>query len=462
MRLGHGPLVLGATLLAAAPAPLCAQQPAPPPLAPVAAAARPAPLTGPQLVDRVVAVVGNQPILLSDVQERLLIQEAQNGLQLPPDSAARMALRRKILQTMIDDEVLYQVARRDTSISVNDADVLTQVDDQAKQIRDQYRSEADFRAELAAIGFGSPEEWRRWLTEQSRRFAYQQKYLDKLRQDGKLRPANVTTADLREAFKEWQEAGGAQTMRPATVIFKQILITPRPTAAARAAALAQADSVLDQLRHGADFATLARRYSQDPGTRDQGGELGWFRRGSMVDAFEKVAFNLKPGDISDPVLTPFGYHLIQVEKVQPGEVDARHILFVPAIDSANLAQAAALADTVAAALRRGASFDSLAALYADTTTMPVVDTFPRSRLPSLYAVAFDSARLGEVIPPFAVNTETRSRTQFVVAILTDEQPERPYTFDDVRDVLRTQVAQTKSVQELLRELRSQTYVSENL
>jgi len=471
----RGSLAVWAAVAVLAPVPLRAQQPAPAPSAP----ARPAPLAPlrapalsaptpspfPQLVDRVVAVVGNQPILLSDVQERLLIQQAQNGLQLPPDSAGRMALRRRLLQSMIDEEVLYQTARRDTSISVSDADVLTEVSKTVQQVRDQYRSETDFRAELAAIGFGTPEEWRRWLTDNQRRQDYQQKYLDKLREDGKLRPANVTLSDLRDAFREWQQSGGAGTKRPAMVFFKQIVVAPQPTAAARAAALAEADSVLAQLRHGADFATMARRYSNDPGTRDQGGDLGWFRRGTMVDAFEKTAFSMRPGDISDPVLTPFGYHIIQVEKVQPGEVQARHILFTPAIDSANIAQAAHRAQAVAAALRAGASFDSLARLYADTTEQVEVDSVPvpelRSQKP-LYAAAFDSATVGEVIPPFAVNTDTPSRTKFVVAILTDTQAERDYTFDDVRDQLRTQVAQTKSIQELLRQLRSQTYVSSNL
>ncbi len=462
-----GSLAAWAVLAAVLPGPLGAQQPTPPapppPLAPAAASPAPRPAqAGPQLVDRVVAVVGNQPILLSDIQERLLIQQAQNGLQLPPDTAGRMTLRRQLLQTMIDDEVLYQVARRDTSITVSDADVLTQVDQQAKQIRDQYRSETDFRAELATIGFGTPEEWRRWLTEQQRRYLYQQRYLEKLRQEGKLKPANVTPADLRQAFTEWQQAGGAATKRPAMVFFKQIVVAPRPTEAARAAALAQAESVLVQLRHGADFATMARRYSDDPGTRDQGGDLGWFRRGTMVDAFERAAFAMHPGDISDPVVTPFGYHIIQVEKVQPGEVQARHILFAPAIDSANIVHAGALADSVAAALRAGASFDSLAHLYADTTEQIEVDSVPRSRLPAIYAAAFDSAQIGQVIAPFAINTDTPGRTKFVVAILTDVQAERAYTFEDVRDQLRGQVAQTKSLQELLRQLRAQTFVSVSL
>ena len=435
--------VLGTLILAIAPARLWAQQ-------------------APQLIDRVVAVVGTQPILLSDVQEKLLIQQAQGGLQLPPDSAGRMALRRQILEGMIDDEVLYQKARRDTSITVNDADVLSKAEDQAHQIRDQYRTEAEFRSTIASAGFVTPEEWRRWLTEQQRRSQYQDAYLSRLRSDGKLHPVNVTLPELRQAFREWQQTLGQRQKRPAMVFFKQIVVAPRATPQAKAAALARADSVLAQIRHGGDFEALARRYSGDPGTREQGGDLGWFRRGMMVDAFDHVAFAMRPGDISEPVETPFGYHIIKVERVQPGEIKARHILFMPSIDSTNLAAARVLADSVAALLHAGANFDSLARLYADTTERTRVDSAERAKLPAIYAAAFDSATVGEVIPPFAIGVESVNRTKFVVAILTDEQPERDYTFEDVRDILRQRLASQKPVQELLRSLRNQTYVSVRL
>jgi len=435
------------------------------PVPAVAQQALPAVPEAPQLVDRVVAVVGGTPILLSDVQEKLLIQQAQNGLVLPPDSAGRTALRRQMLQTMIDEEVLYETARRDTSITVNEADVISKAADQAKDIRNQYRTEAEFRASIASAGFGTPEEWRRWLTEQQRRSQYQEAYLTKLRQDGKLKPLPVTTAELRDAFQDWQQTVGQRNKRPAIISFKQIVVAPQPTAAAKAEALARAESVLVQLHHGADFATLARRYSQDPGTRDQGGDLGWFRRGTMVDAFDRVAFNLRPGEISEPVETPFGYHLILVERVQPAEVEARHILFVPAIDSTNLAVARLRADTVYALLKAGASFDSLAKIYADTTEQLHLDSIARAQLAQVkpvYAAAFDSASVGEVIPPFVTGGDTPTRTKYVVAIVTDEQPERDYTFDDVRDNLRQQLSQQKGIKELLRTLRNQTYVSESL
>jgi len=84
---------------------------------------------------------------------------------------------------------------------------------------------------------------------------------------------------------------------------------------------AEAKKKIEELRQkieaGADFANLAKQYSQDPGSAKQGGELGFFGRNVMDPAFEKVAFSLKPGEVSQPVKTPFGYHLIKLEKIRP-------------------------------------------------------------------------------------------------------------------------------------------------
>ncbi|HVF49748.1 MAG TPA: peptidylprolyl isomerase [Pyrinomonadaceae bacterium] len=97
----------------------------------------------------------------------------------------------------------------------------------------------------------------------------------------------------------------------------------------------KAEDVLKRARGGEDFAKLAGEYSSDPGSKSQGGDLGWFGRGRMMEAFEKAAFELKPNEISDIVETPFGFHIIKVEERgtkngadgKPEEqVHARHIL----------------------------------------------------------------------------------------------------------------------------------------
>jgi parvulin-like peptidyl-prolyl isomerase len=93
--------------------------------------------------------------------------------------------------------------------------------------------------------------------------------------------------------------------------------TPTPAPVTAEQALARITEIKKQLDAGADFSTLAKQYSEDTSTRDQGGELGWFGRGQMVKEFEDAAFALQPGQVSDPVKTQFGYHLIKVEERDP-------------------------------------------------------------------------------------------------------------------------------------------------
>ncbi len=95
--------------------------------------------------------------------------------------------------------------------------------------------------------------------------------------------------------------------------------TPDPEKVKRAEeeALKLAQDIKAKLDAGADFAELAKEYSEDPGSKDQGGDLGWFTRGKMVPEFEEAAFSLEPGQISEPVKTAFGYHIIQVLERDP-------------------------------------------------------------------------------------------------------------------------------------------------
>jgi parvulin-like peptidyl-prolyl isomerase len=93
--------------------------------------------------------------------------------------------------------------------------------------------------------------------------------------------------------------------------------TPAPAPVSADEALARIGEIKKQLDSGADFATLAKQYSEDSGSKDQGGELGWFGKARMVAEFADAAFKLQPGQVSEPVKTQFGYHLIKVEEQDP-------------------------------------------------------------------------------------------------------------------------------------------------
>ena len=347
-----------------------------------------------------------------------------------------------------------QQAQRDTTIKVTDQEIADGVEQQVRKVRANFQSEVDYRNELRKAGFGTPEEYRRWLTDQQRRAAFQNRLIDKLRQEGKLKPVSPTEQEMRAYFDEQKGSLGA---RPATISFRQIVIAPRPSPEAKARTLAQADSIVLELRRGADFATAAKRFSQDPGSKDQGGSLNWFRRGVMVPEFERVAFGLRPGVVSDPVESPFGYHIIQVERVQPGEVQARHILLIPEIDSVHVDSARALADSVRRLVLRGASFDSLQRALHDPSAEKQADNVPVDKVPEAYAKVIAEADSGAVAPVIRL-PGTGTREQFVVLQVTGRRPEGDIRYEDVRDRIREQLGQQLAIRRYIDRLRQSTYV----
>jgi peptidyl-prolyl cis-trans isomerase C len=105
---------------------------------------------------------------------------------------------------------------------------------------------------------------------------------------------------------------------PEEIDVRHILLPVAKDGSDDAAVKAKAEDLLAQLRKGADFAALAKKYSQDPGSAAKGGDLGFFPRGQMVPEFETAAFNLKkPGDLAGPIRSQFGYHIIELVARKP-------------------------------------------------------------------------------------------------------------------------------------------------
>lgn len=409
-------------------------------------------------VDRILAIVGSRPILASQIEEQLVLAQAQ-GAKVPEDSAGRDAARRQILAQMVDEELLVQQAQQDTTIRVTDQEVQDAVEQTVQNVRKQFTSLGEFQTQLRAAGFVSEEEWRRWLADNQRRSIMQQRLIEQLRGKGKLRPIPPTEAQMREFWEQNQEQ---QSKRPAAVSFRQIVIPPQPDSTAKARARALAESLVVVLRRGADFADVARRFSADSASREQGGELGWFRRGVMVKAFEDIAFRLRPGDISDVVETDFGYHIIRVERVQPAEVLARHVLIMPEISPAQIELARRQADSVHGALAAaGGSFDSLARRYGDPNEGKLVEEVPISQLPPDYLRALGSDSVPGLKPVFVMGAESR-RPKFVVMELVKRVPEGELAFADVKDRIRETLGQQLAVKHYLELLRRTTYVEVRL
>jgi len=435
------------SLMALAPAAVAAQTPAPPP-APLA----PVSVQGTVPVDRVVAVVGDQVILWSDVMSSINQQRAA-GLKLPPDSAGQQAVAREALSALVDEEILVQKARL-LKIEVTPDEVNRSVDEQVKRVRGQFQTDDEFRTELRNAGFGTAEEYRRTLYEQYYRRALQQRAFEELRKTSVGR--NVGETEVQEAF----ERNRAQLQQaPATVTFRQIVVSPKPSTAAKARARAKADSLLAEIRRGGDFEQIAKRESMDAASKPTGGDLGWNRRGAMVPEFERVMFALSPGQISGVFETAFGYHIVRVDRVQAAEVKARHVLITPAIDSTDIALARSQADSVAAQMRRGVPFDSLVVKYHDPAEEKgILQPFVRDSLPASYAAAIVGRKSGEVTEPFEL-VSPRGASKYAIVQLVDVNEAGEFDEAEVKERIRQQLVAENATRALLDELRRQTYVS---
>jgi peptidyl-prolyl cis-trans isomerase SurA len=416
----------------------------------------------PQAVDRIVAVVGTRPILASEVEEEMIQAQAQ-GQQLPPDSASRMVMRRAILDRMIELEILVQQAQRDTAIKVTDQEVLDQVEQTYQNVRKQFRSENEFRDQIRLARFGSVEEWRRWLADQQRRELYAQRLIESERQQGKLRPIPPTEAQMRDF---WEQNRAQQPKRPETISFRQIVIKAQPDSTAKRIAYQRADSVMLELRRGGDFATAAKRFSDDSSSAVQGGELGWFRRGVMVKEFEDMAFRLRPGEISPVVETAFGFHIIKVERTQPAEILARHILIMPEVSPDQVVRARQLADSlhdllvqdpVGSGVTLGSRFDQLAKTYADPLEPKLAEDAPVSDLPPEYKeVLANDTTLG--LKPVIAEGAITARPKFVVLEVTARHGAGELNYDDVKLRIRQSLGEQLAIRHFVDQLRRQTYV----
>jgi peptidyl-prolyl cis-trans isomerase SurA len=282
--------------------------------------------------------------------------------------------------------------------------------------------------------------------------------MQKLREENKIIPANVTDSDVKEAF---ERSKASLPHRPATVTFRQIVIAPKPTAINKEIARAKAESILAEIKRGGDFALLAKRESMDPTTKETGGDLGWARRGQYVSEFEYWVWRLPPGELSPVFESPFGFHIVRVDRVAAGEVKARHILIRPKLDSADLVRAHAEADTVAKLWKAGSPFDSLAKKhhdYAAKEETSILDPMPRDSLPDSYQKAFANKSPNELVV-FEIPDPQRGIPKVVVAQLLSASPGGEYELKEMNQIIRSRLSEEGGVRRYLDSLRKHAYVS---
>jgi peptidyl-prolyl cis-trans isomerase SurA len=408
-------------------------------------------------VASIIAVVGDSAITsayLIDATQRRMAELQQAKRPVPdPASPEMKSLQDQLISERVDELVILQTIAHDTTYKVNEETLNAAVEDRYNKVQTDQGGPVAFAQALRANGFTSTE-YRALLAGQIRTEELFRQF--KQRQSEKRQAPKATEKEIVAFFPQWQAAHGA---KPAMVSYQQIVVRVEPSDTALARAKAKADSIFQVVIKNRDaFPDLARRFSDDAGTKDKGGEFGWFSENEVAKAFGKAAFAAPVNTVIPPVRSEFGYHVIEVERRRAGQVQARHILITPTVTQADVDRARARADSAAAALRAGGNLQDIIHKYGDPTEDQTVSGFDPAQVLSVKGLDLTKAAKGDIVGPAA--SPAGPAQFFTVARVTDISPAGQWSIDDVgvRDNIRSIVEGQKLLDEVVSELKRNTYV----
>ena len=399
--------------------------------------------TAVSVIDEVVWVVGDEAILKSDI-EQMRLQAAQEGVRFNgnPDCAIpeKIAVQKLFLHQAVID-----------SVEVTESEISSGIDQQI----DAWTQMAGSREKLEEYKKQSVSQMRAQLHDDYRDRMMVQKMQQKLVEDLK-----VTPAEVRRYFRDLPQ--DSLPFVPTEVEVQIITQTPRIE-------IEEINRVKDELREytervqkgEASFATLARLYSEDPGTARNGGELGYTGRGVLDPAFAAVAFNLTdPKKVSKIVESEFGYHIIQLIDKRGDKVNVRHILRKPVVSDEAIEKGLAVLDSIGDDLRAAKfTFEEAAAyvsddkdtrsnhgLMANTSESGRTSKFRMQDLPQDVARVVDTMAVGSISKSFVMVNERgktvcaivklKSRTEAHKATVTED-------FQVMKDVVLNKLREEK-------------------
>ncbi|MBN2104376.1 peptidylprolyl isomerase [bacterium] len=306
-------------------------------------------------IDGIVAIVGDEIILYSELMQTTQGFAIQMGIDPQKQKDQMNTLKDEVLKNLISERVLLAKAEEDT-ITVEDQQVDTELENKIqefiRQLGSRERVEAQFGMSIEKIKRDYRDEVRKQLIVQ------------KVRME-KLQSVNVSRHEVEQFFLTMQDS---LPERKPSVRMRHILINLKAGEETRQEAFDQIKEIQNQLLAGEDFEILAKKYSQDPGTASRGGSLGFVERGTLYPEFEEAAFNLEDGEISDIVETPVGFHIIQMIEKRGDRVNIRHILIrleTSEVDESKIVQTL---QELKERARAGEDFAELAGKYSDDET----------------------------------------------------------------------------------------------
>ncbi len=281
-------------------------------------------------VDGIAAVVGNQIVLNSELGQ-LKIQMKQQGIDIKNLDDC------KILERLMQDKLLLIEAKKDTLIKVSDKEIESMVDQQIEYMKTQMGGSLEKVLEFYNKNTLSE------LQNELKKIDKNKKLSEQMRQKI-MKDVDVTPEEVRAFYdaipKDKIPEIGTQ------VELMQIVIKAKPGKEAEQKVIDKLKEIKKKVENGASFRAQAVLYSQDPGSRANGGKYVLTRKSAFVQEFKDVAFSLEKGQVSEPFKTEFGWHILTVEEINGQERVVRHILMIPEIGFLNKRAAKKQLDTI--------------------------------------------------------------------------------------------------------------------
>lgn len=399
----------------------------------------------PRVIDRIVAIVGKECILLSDLNAQVDFYVYNN--RLDPDAPG---LRRQVLESMVNERLIAARALEDTNITVTEDEVNSQLDVLIAQRIQQVGSEKRLE-EL----YGMPiNRMKREFRDEMRTQIAAQKY-----QQFKFGALQASKREVEEFYQKYKDS---LPRVPEEMELYHIFKVPRASDEVKQKTKEVVQKVLDSIRAGGDFADFARRYSEDPASASGGGDLGFHRRGQFVKEYEEIVFGLKENELAGPVESIFGYHIVQLLERRGDAVHSRHILIKIKEDTTAVQATKNFLRSLKDSIANGAEFSELARRYSDDKESAqlggllgryTIDQFDQSLL-----AVVQTMKEGEISDPVEVAYGTTRG--YHIVYLKKRIPEHAMNLNDDwkrLEQLATNYKRSIEMQQWIEELRKEFY-----
>ena len=271
-----------------------------------------------QHIDGVAAIVGENIILKSDVSQVVGMTALQQGLDVSKDVDVLMKLQEGVLSSLIDQKVILEMAKLD-SIEIADKDVENALDQQVENFILRAGSE-----DVAETMLGQS------LSDFRREFWYdmRDRLITEQYQQQLIMSVNINRDGVFSFYEEYKDS---LPDFPIKMKIRHLLTRIKAGEESKKNALFEIKQIRDRILNGELFSDLAKAFSDDPGSKNNGGSLGYIRRNQMVKEFETKAYTQEINSISDPVETVFGYHILETTEKSGEKIKVRHILISPEV-----------------------------------------------------------------------------------------------------------------------------------